>query len=1228
MISYQISISYFNNSNSLSFNLSFSDNDSTSCSNPTSSITLDNPTSSITLDNPTSSITLANPISSITREKPTSSITLDNPILSTADFILREIGSISIFSALLTCCTSSLYKKYAIETKKFCYTFWVIPRINYEDTTQIRLLKDTEAIKIPFFDNSGKRMDSGYVINNKFDNIKVVETTSGQKIYIQGSNIVYRGNTEIDLLNTKKTIRQIEEYKENGAFRIIARDSESFDDIIKQEIIASLSSNLLSRNTNLRNDVNLIVDKTTHYVIDAFGDTKFPHIRIKQDPRADKTKNSIIKDEGTIFYPKVGNNAGRLYFERINPDRIKFGVQDNVDPSLFHEMSIKELIENDVLNHAERHLINRLFTRHMVSNLYDGSFYVVNKFNVLTFGHEVDKLDVFQRSVSNAVIKSTITDEWRVFIINLPAEMDVSARSVLDGKFVREVDKTQARVYKEGNLDDGDKLLEQISKDKLPKALRELSGEQLKNALIDGRVYITPTPSVGIDRGGRKIEFVGLGKEASKARIHIILDEMFARNRGLNPVIDKSGVINVNSMNPSRLTALRHMDRDKLNDFIDIILGDFYKYNLVNENVKYDHTNVREMYHEIFDLYVGYTPEDNDPLSSAPILFLDNNITSEEEIDRDMTHYELVTSIINVIENSPQFPFLQFLIKAGIDNNDQQLIELAVSTYMSRRLTGGYSALDMYVMSKQLNYAHQMTGTEVNSGGQSHATIEGSIKIIESIFASGSLELFISAETVALWKTEMYLFILTGQAAGMTISQVSNIFEYIPIQRPYTTRYWDVMQTNQSSIVIEGEEIGPTLNETMYIYGLVGEYLTVTYPMFSDFAGMVTLENYSPGDINSMLIGSIKNELREISIDVNATKVGTDQVVFQHLGYKAYDILDVRMNLETNETLHINPEFIDTYILHIQINNAVNYIASLYELIEGSNGQTLQNYLKDLYNVSHLTHAFESKSQGVDNYQTRILWASFVYDFFGRPRDYSILPQLDESQLLSSRFSLRVKNDPASIQNLAWSYDQSIAPKHSISEAFSDILFGRNLETFSLSDFIIGSDQGFRLFEYSESLHLMDLLRYTLVESEIMFVDSTTIPLFHEIWKDIFNSDISGLADLFSPDMIEMLAHNYIPFNTFYDPANPEKWTYVPVGEIDLAFLWQRATLAKFIEKDFSIHEGMHYKVNFGNGVDKYFEIRMDLIKFFTSIISRALQLAWMYTKIKVTATYEYWKTK
>jgi hypothetical protein len=254
--------------------------------------------------------------------------------------------------------------------------------------------------------------------------------------------------------------------------------------------------------------------------------------------------------------------------------------------------------------------------------------------------------------------------------------------------------------------------------------------------------------------------------------------------------------------------------------------------------------------------------------------------------------------------------------------------------------------------------------------------------------------------------------------------------------------------------------------------------------------------------------------------------------------------------------------------------------------------------------------------------------ASFVYDFFGRPRDYSAIPKLDESLLLSAKFALRVKNDPASIQHLAWSYDQTIPPAKSISETFSDILFGRDLETFSLSDFIVGSDQGFRLFEYTESIHLMDLLRYTLIESEIMFVDSATIPVFHEIWKDIFNRDNSGLADLFSPDMIEMLAHNYIPFNTYYDPANPVKWTYIPTEDINLAHLWQQATLANFIEKDFSIHEDMHYKVNLGNDVDKYFEIRMDLLKFFNSMISRSLQLVWIYTKIKVTATYEYWKER
>jgi hypothetical protein len=183
------------------------------------------------------------------------------------------------------------------------------------------------------------------------------------------------------------------------------------------------------------------------------------------------------------------------------------------------------------------------------------------------------------------------------------------------------------------------------------------------------------------------------------------------------------------------------------------------------------------------------------------------------------------------------------------------------------------------------------------------------------------------------------------------------------------------------------------------------------------------------------------------------------------------------------------------------------------------------------------------------------------------------------------------------------------------------LLFGKSLQTFILSDIIIGTDSGYRYFDYDSEFHLADRLRYQLVEYEYLFIDRSTIDKFGSYWQDIMNRDSSSLSKLFTNDMIKMLSETYIPLNTYYSPAHKDKWVYFS-KDIDLAEVWNRATLINIHEKTSSAPDFIHYKLHRGNLHERYYELQMDLLKYFTNTQSRFLQRTWMMSKLSTQKIY------
>jgi hypothetical protein len=271
------------------------------------------------------------------------------------------------------------------------------------------------------------------------------------------------------------------------------------------------------------------------------------------------------------------------------------------------------------------------------------------------------------------------------------------------------------------------------------------------------------------------------------------------------------------------------------------------------------------------------------------------------------------------------------------------------------------------------------------------------------------------------------------------------------------------------------------------------------------------------------------------------------------------------------------------------------------------NGQPLKSYLNHMYGldagaIDDQIDWSSSDLQQIMDSSTHLLWSSFVYDYFGLIRDYSIIPKASNQILETASFSLKNRGSDT------MSY-------------FNKLLFGKSLQTFDLSNIIIGTDSGYRYFEYESDFHLADMLRYQLVEYEYLFIDRSTIDKFGAYWVDIMNRDTSTLSEFFTNAMIKMLSETYIPFNTYYSPAHKDKWVYYS-KDINLSEVWNRATLINIHEKTSSVPDFIHYKLHRGNLHERYYELQIDLLKYFTNNQSRFLQRAWMMSKLTAKKIY------
>jgi hypothetical protein len=327
-------------------------------------------------------------------------------------------------------------------------------------------------------------------------------------------------------------------------------------------------------------------------------------------------------------------------------------------------------------------------------------------------------------------------------------------------------------------------------------------------------------------------------------------------------------------------------------------------------------------------------------------------------------------------------------------------------------------------------------------------------------------------------------------------------------------------------------------------------------------------------------------------------------VQLYYLGFKALQILEDRLKLDENHEHYISLEALESLALQESIYKSIDYITNLYRLLDGDSG-ALHSYLLDLFGKSvHYnddTGYYEATMFKIDA-ETHLLWSAFVYDYFGRERDYTDIPLLSDEKLLNARFALKV-NDNAIYRDRPM---------------FNELILGKQQDLFTLSDILIGTDQQAR-FHQDVKKHSADNLRYMLQEAEIRFVDKDTIDVFYNIWKEIMRRDTSGLSELFSDDMLKMLASSYIPLFTVYDPGNRDKWEFRGADEINLAYYWQFATLAMIHVKPVDF---MHYKISEKTAESVFYESMFDLLNWFTSSYSRVLQFTWI--KVKDAARWVY----
>jgi hypothetical protein len=795
-------------------------------------------------------------------------------------------------------------------------------------------------------------------------------------------------------------------------------------------------------------------------------------------------------------YPNIELDSSINFVE---PNMFTISSLGSKDRVFFRFTSdVNNLLLDGKLSAQELHLINagyiNLLTRTISGDMFAGKKLVILSGEATP--HHFFKLekDVFQK-----MLGGTLSDRWTVDLLTSSIQrLKASTDSISTDIYHRNISiKLSDAQYNLRSAATSGRLTMAKPSDI---ALILDDSKTLKMFLSSG------DPSFAVNTGGTN-------------QVIALLDEISAKAIGIQSVqsLSASGVSPSLARVLPTISALRHSE--SLEDLVDWLITGPTQVGPRTEMIRYDPDNETAVLAGIFDLIYDST------------------------VDQE----NLREHIKNLILNSPQFPFLNHMLQVNED--------LAIDTYISRRLMGGYSPLDELLnLHKRNNILQGVFRPAVNS-------LERNL---------GQYDYQVTDEDIRTHDLEIYMFALTGQAIGMEIGHHNNIYNNIPIYEPY------VMYNRLP-------------NQDYF-----SEYILSSYPYQSLFIPAVSVDNYSPGSLDSLLFTSSKIELIEkeetfeippeidagASIDYyyeNRTQTNrfldTGEVQFAHLGYNAYNILSDRLALPDTHQLYVNSTMLDIVVQYIMMNQVLYYISSLHPLIEGYGHEPLDTYLARMFDI-------DDRSMTEKGITELMLWSSFIYDYFGKARSYEFLPKLSADQLLNARFALKVHGS-AKFGNL-----------------FADMLFGRtDASIFVPSDFIIGVNTGHRILKAENDRYTAEMLRYTLAESNVKFIESSAIDNFRGYWSDIMQRDTSGLSDLFSPLMVADLADEYIPFNTVYDPTHPVRWVYYS-QDIDLAYVWQYGLLIPIIrrEQQFSVDP---FGVLSNDPVKDYFGVLSDMLKWF-----------------------------
>jgi hypothetical protein len=202
---------------------------------------------------------------------------------------------------------------------------------------------------------------------------------------------------------------------------------------------------------------------------------------------------------------------------------------------------------------------------------------------------------------------------------------------------------------------------------------------------------------------------------------------------------------NLHSINQnSAIIAISRLTNNELNDYVSNIMIGKKTYNYVTQEVSYNATNVDSIYRSIFGLPNQY---------DIPDYIMNLNINSESKAE----NYR--GEIKQLIVDSPQYIFLQYLIANGYE-------DLAIDTYISRRVSGGFSPMDAWMHANQLKH----------DGALSYYFLTNDIERDYNFKFSNIY--------VEKWQKELYVHIALDLPFAIKVADAFAINRYIPIFEP------------------------------------------------------------------------------------------------------------------------------------------------------------------------------------------------------------------------------------------------------------------------------------------------------------------------------------------------------------------------------------------------------------------------------------------------------------